>query len=182
MKISSVAAAVLAVAGILYLCFAAGRWYEFTKIKNAPRRIVNQFVERPFQIPAVNQLRSSTSRIDSLNQPRLDSLIARAQRADSLERLVRRMAEAHDATFIDTVMFEDSSASFTLIEEHLIMTTPLDSIIRKATTYSGGTLRTKTQAIETIELQDPTLWEQVDFPVGIVSGVALTLGILALTR
>ena len=64
-----------------------------------------------------------------------------------------------------------------MIEEHLITTTPVTETIRKFVAYREGKITTRTQSVQSIVMEEPSLWQRIQWgaPVGAVLIVAYAI-------
>lgn len=174
-KLQTIAIGILFALGILALAYFAGARWQFERDRNAPARISIRIVERLVEIPVKVEIKPAArpNQVAEDRNARIDSLIAKARRADSLEALAWSLSQQLEATFEDTISVEDSSGSFYLREIHAIQADPIDSTIQKRTEYLDGIFKVKEKSIERVVIEPPKTLDVLKIAIPVAAAIIL---------
>jgi hypothetical protein len=93
----------------------------------------------------------------------IDSTIAKAARADSLDELLADKLETREVEFVDTLDFNapDSAGSFRAIEIHSLEYDPMTDLMTKVTKYLDVNFNVREKTIERIIVEPMGFFEKI---------------------
>lgn len=167
------ASGVLVLVGLIALAFIAGAWWQLDRIRHSPAKVTMQIVERPIFLPSTHGT-APAGRIlpDSAQQEKIDSLVLRAAKADSLAEAYAGAMEKKRGEVPFKLAYDDSLGGFRAYGVHAIIFDPIGKLFDVTTRYDSASLSTTIKTIETVVSDS---WWSLD---RIVLVVALILSLL----
>ena len=137
------ASGVFAIAALAALLILVGMRIDRYLIMREPPRISVARIERPIFLPATHaETPAKPVRPDSSRQHFIDSLIARARHADSLDQFVASKLRVVETQHPDSIVHKDSSGEFRADIFRKIVYDPISEIFKDSTAYSNALLTT----------------------------------------
>ena len=160
--------------GLVLLAFASGAYWQFERMKHAPARTQLYYIEHPTVIPPVTQHQHAHPAQNAEDhQAAVDSLMARAERADSLDAVLRDKLQVMAASFEDSLVVSDTLGTFRTQILTEIEYDPVLEIMTKIVTYVDPSF--KSLVIDRSQFVELTIWEKLYYALPVAAVLAIIL-------